>query len=59
MKNLFNLLTTSKKSERKISEDNLMVLIGIGKDIALKFALKVTVNVVGMIKYAEPNHQKN
>jgi hypothetical protein len=36
-----------------------MVLIGIGKDIALKFALKVTVNVVGMIKHAELNHQKN
>jgi hypothetical protein len=36
-----------------------MALIGIGKAIAQKFALKVTVNVVGMTKFAELNPQKN
>jgi len=36
-----------------------MVLIGIGKDIAQKSALRVTVNVDGMTKFVELSHQKN
>jgi hypothetical protein len=36
-----------------------MVSIGIGKDIAQKFASKVTANAVGMTKFVVPNLQKN
>jgi len=36
-----------------------MVLIGIGKAIALRFASREIVNVVGMIKSVERNHQRN
>jgi hypothetical protein len=36
-----------------------MVSTGIGKDFAQRSALKVTVNVIGMIKFVELSHQKS
>jgi hypothetical protein len=56
---LNNLQNTSKKLDRKILEEISMELIGIGKVIALKSALREIVHVAGMIKFVEESHQKS
>jgi len=49
----------SRRLDRIPSVVTLMVSIGIGKDIAQRFASKVTANAVGMTKSVVPNLQRN